>query len=307
VLNTLGVISMMQGDLRQARVSIEEAATLAASSSERVRALTNLAVLWDSDGYGGEAGRYGRLANDAALRMGDKMMQFWAQTGEIQEVLFAEGNWDETLERATAYLAATAAIGGHYLDPGIRLCRAYIYAARAEDAAAEEDLELALAAVNLRGRDVQAIAPTLNVAAGVNQLLGKHDHAVELVDRLLEIIRTSTVRAPGLRADNAAVFYRAGRADEWLELVRAKFAETGRVWAATLLCSGNAADAAEIYSHISSANEEAVARLLGAEQLIASGRRPEADVQLQKALSFYSRAGAPRIVAQAEALLAAAS
>jgi hypothetical protein len=103
------------------------------------------------------------------------------------------------------------------------------------------------------------------------------------------------------------VFYRAGRAAEWLEITRLQFAETGRIWAATLLCSGKAADAAEIYAHISTANEEAVARLLGAEQLIAAGRRPEAHVQLQKALAFYSRAGAPRIVAQAEALLAAAS
>jgi hypothetical protein len=79
------------------------------------------------------------------------------------------------------------------------------------------------------------------------------------------------------------------------------------VWAATLLCSGKAADAAEIYSHIGTTNEEAVARLVGANQLIAAGRRAEADVQLQKALAYYSRAGAPRIVTQAEALLAAAS
>ena len=86
-----------------------------------------------------------------------------------------------------------------------------------------------------------------------------------------------------------------------------KFAETGRVWAATLVCSGNAADAAEIYAQIGGAGEEAAARLLGAEQFIAAGRRPEADAQLQKALAFYSRAGAARIVAQAEALLAAAS
>ena len=249
VLNTIGVISMMQGNLRQARVHpIEEAANLAASSSERVRALTNLAVLWDSDGFTGEAGRYGSLANEAARRMGDKMMQFWVQTGEIQEELFGEGHWDEALERATAYLAATAAIGGHYLDPGIRLCRAYIHAARAEDAAAEEDLELALAAVDQSGGDVQAIAPTLNVAASVNQLLGKHDRAVELVDRLLDVLGPRPSVRPGSRG-NAAVFYRAGR-PRVAGALRLKFAETGRVWAATLVCSGNAADAAEIYAQI---------------------------------------------------------
>lgn len=192
------------------------------------------------------------------------------------------------------------------MDPTLRLCAAYIHAARAEDAVAEKHLGLALAVIDLSG-GVQAVAPNLNAAAQVNELLGKHDRAVELIDRVLDVLQTTSARSPGIRAENAVAFYRAGRADEWLQLARVKFAQTGRVWAATLLCSGNAADAGEIYAQIGGASEEAVARLLGAEQLIASGRRPEADVQLQKALGFYSRAGAPRIVAQAEALLAAAS
>jgi tetratricopeptide (TPR) repeat protein len=297
---------MLNGDLRQARAHLEEVVRRTTSSSERVRSLTNLAVLWDSDGYMGEATRYGRLANEAARRTGDKMQQFWVQTGEIQEELFGEGQWDEALERAATYLQETAAIGGHYMDPTILLCRAYIFAARGEDAAAEADLELALAAIDPSG-GVQAIAPNLNAAAQVNQLLGRHDRALELVDRLLDVLQSLSARAPGMRADNAAVFYRAGRANQWLEVITRICAETGRVWAATLVCSGRAADAAEIYAHGGQANEEAVARLLGAEQLIASGRRAEADVQLQKALAFYSRAGASRIVAQAEALLAAAS
>jgi class 3 adenylate cyclase len=306
VLGTLGVIGMLQGDLRQAKVHLEEALSRTTSSAERVRALTNIAVLWHSDGFAGEATRYGRLANETSRRMGDKMMQYWVETGEILEELFSEGRWDEALERIAAYLEATAAIGGHYMDPTLRLCAAYIYAARAEDAAAEKHLELALAGIDLSG-GVQAVAPNLNAAAQVNELLGKHDRAVELIDRVLDVLQATSARSPGIRAENAVAFYRAGRADEWLELARLKFAETGRVWAATLLCSGNAADAGEIYAQIGGASEEAVARLLGAEQLIAAGRRAEADVQLQKALGFYSRAGAPRIVAQAEALLAAAS
>jgi tetratricopeptide (TPR) repeat protein len=297
---------MLKGDLRQSRVHLEEVVSRTTSSSERVRALTNLAVLWDSDAYMGEATRYGRLANDAARRTGDKMQQFWVQTGEIQEELFGEGHWDEALERAAAYLEETAAIGGHYMDPTILLCRAYIFAARGEDAAADANLELALAAIDPSG-GVQASVPNLNAAAQVNQLLGRYDRALELVDRLLDVLQSLSARAPGFRADNAAVFYRAGRADEWLELIRRKCAETGRVWAATLVCSGKAADAAEIYAHGGQSNEEAVARLLGAEQLIASGRRPEAEVQLEQSLGFYTRAGARRIVAQAEALLAAAS
>jgi predicted ATPase/class 3 adenylate cyclase len=306
LLGTLGIIAMLRGDLRQARAYFEEVLGRTTSSAERVRALTNIAVLWHSDGFSGEATRYGRLANETSRRMGDKMMQYWVETGEILEELFGDGHWDEALERIAAYLEATSAIGGHYMDPTMQLCAAYIHAARAEDAAAVEQLELALAAIEPRS-DVQAVAPSLNTASQVYELLGEHDRAVALIDRLLNFLQTSSARAPALRAENAIAFYRAGRADEWVEISRSKLAETGRVWAATLVCSGNAADAAEIYAQIGGAGEEAAARLLGAEQLIAAGRRAEADAQLQKALAFYSRAGAQRIVAQAEALLAAAS
>jgi class 3 adenylate cyclase/tetratricopeptide (TPR) repeat protein len=306
VLGTLGVIGMLRGDLRHGRLHLEEVLSRTTSSAERVRALTNLAVLWHSDGFEGEATRYGRLANDAARRTGDKMMLFWVETGEILEELFGGGRWDEALERTASHLEATAAIGGHYLDPTVELCRAYIYAARAEDAVAEQHLERALAGIDLSG-GVQAIAPNLNAAAQVSELLGKHERSIELIDQLLEVLQTTAARSPGILAANAVAFYRAGRADKFLELVRLKFAETGRVWAATLLCSGNAADAAEIYARIGGPSEEAVARLLGAEQLIAAGRRAEANEQLEKALSFYSGVGARRIVAQAEALLAAAS
>jgi class 3 adenylate cyclase/tetratricopeptide (TPR) repeat protein len=306
VLGTLGVIALLRGDIRQSKAHFEEVLSRTTSSAERVRALTNLAVVWHSDGFSGEATRYGRLANEMSRRIGDKMMLFWVETGEILEELFGQGRWDEALERITAYLEATSAIGGHYMDPSMQLCAAYIYAARAEDAAAVEYLELALAAIEPRG-DVQAVAPSLNTASQVYELLGDHDRAVVLIDRLLDLLRTTTARSPAIRGENAVAFYRAGSADKWLELARLKFAETGRVWAATLVCSGKAADAAEIYAQIGGAGEEAAVRLLGAEQLIAAGRRAEADVQLQKALAFYSRAGAPRIVAQAEALLAAAS
>jgi tetratricopeptide (TPR) repeat protein len=287
-------------------VHLEEVLSRTTSSAERVRALTNIAVLWHSDGFAGEATRYGRLANEMSRRIGDKMMLFWVETGEILEELFGEGHWDDALERIAAYLDGTSAIGGHYQDPTMQLCAAYIHAARAEDAAAVEHLELALAAIEPRG-DVQAVAPSLSTASQVYELFGEHDRAVALIDRLLGFLQTATARAPGIRAENAVAYYRAGRADEWLEIARLKFAETGRVWAATLVCSGNAADAAEIYAQIGGASEEAVARLLGAEQLIAAGRRTEADMQLQKALVFYSRVGARRIVSQAEALLAAAS
>jgi hypothetical protein len=45
-------------------------------------------------------------------------------------------------------------------------------------------------------------------------------------------------------------------------------------------------------------------RRRAAEQLLAAGRRAEADEQLQKALAFWRRAGATYHIQQAEALLA---
>jgi hypothetical protein len=46
-------------------------------------------------------------------------------------------------------------------------------------------------------------------------------------------------------------------------------------------------------------------RLCAAEQLVAEGRRAEADEQLAQALAFYRSVGATRHVREAEALLAA--
>jgi class 3 adenylate cyclase/tetratricopeptide (TPR) repeat protein len=306
VLNTLGVIAMIKGDLRSARSFIEEAVSATSSSSERARGLTNLAVLWFTDGYPGEAYRQAQLAFETARRMGDRMTLFWLESGEIQEELFMEGRWDEALEQLNSWLERTAAVGGHYLEPGVRLIRAQIQAARGRDDDAERDLELALAALDPAG-GTQAVAPNLSGAAVVSQLLGRDDRAAELTDRLWEIAKDAPHRAPAMSGNAAVSIWRAGRADRWLELFTHRLAETGRAWPARLICSGRAAEAAELYAYIGSPFEEAAARLLGAEQLLDRGRRAEADIQLHQALAFYRSVGATRVIAQAEALFAAAS
>ena len=49
--------------------------------------------------------------------------------------------------------------------------------------------------------------------------------------------------------------------------------------------------------------DEAFARLRAAEAMAAAGRRPEADVQLERALAFYRSVGATVYVREAEAPL----
>ena len=49
------------------------------------------------------------------------------------------------------------------------------------------------------------------------------------------------------------------------------------------------------------------ARMLAAERFVADGRRPDADLQLQKALAIYRSVGATRYVRHAETLFAASA
>jgi hypothetical protein len=80
--------------------------------------------------------------------------------------------------------------------------------------------------------------------------------------------------------------------NRWLEAGRAAF-------------DGRFAVAADIYARMPFRPAEALARIRAAEQLIATGRRPEADAQLQRALAFWRSVGATLYIRQAEELLAA--
>ena len=70
--------------------------------------------------------------------------------------------------------------------------------------------------------------------------------------------------------------------------------------------SGDFAGAAQRYAEIGSLPDEAYARLCEAERLVRTGRRPEADSELQHALAFWRSVGATAYVREGEALLAAA-
>ena len=70
---------------------------------------------------------------------------------------------------------------------------------------------------------------------------------------------------------------------------------------------GDFAAAATSYANLGLQTYEARARLRVASDLVAAGRRPEADAQLARALAFYRSVGATRYIREGEALLAAAS
>jgi tetratricopeptide (TPR) repeat protein len=304
--NTLGVVSYLAGDLRQA---VEHYGPVIAGqphySSEYLRAVTNLAVVYFCDGYFGEAERLALAAVEAGTRTGDKPMLLWLEWSRIQSALYSAGRWDEALIDATAFLETVAPLGGHYGEPAMRLIRAQINAARGERELALRDVDEALAQIG-PATDRQSMLPSLVTAAHVNLLLGNRTEAKDVIETTMSIVREAPIRAPGIGGDGITTFVRTGFGREWLETSRS-FAETGRVWAAQLVCRGQTVDAADLYAHIASPEDEAVVRLLAAEQLVEAGRRAEADVQLHRALAYYRAAGAPALVRQAEALFAAAS
>jgi thioredoxin-like negative regulator of GroEL len=64
---------------------------------------------------------------------------------------------------------------------------------------------------------------------------------------------------------------------------------------------------AEIFAEIGHLPNEAYTRLRAAKQLVAEGRRTEADEQLRTALAFFRSVGATRYVREGEELLAASA
>jgi len=185
----------------------------------------------------------------------------------------------------------------------VRLTRAGILAARGDERA-ESDLEHALGQLDVT-KDAQVQIPTLLGGARVSLLLGDRQRAAELLDRAAPIARAFAHRAPVIPAEIVATIVRVDRTAVW-EDIFADAAPTRRIEALRLVLAGRTVEAAEMYARIGGPSEEAVVRLLAAQQLVDAGRRAEADVQLQRALAFYRAVGATRVVAEAEALFAAA-
>jgi tetratricopeptide (TPR) repeat protein len=305
-MNTRGVVEITAGKLRESLSTYRSVIDAGLSgSAEQTRAYMNLAVVWEADGYMDESHRLHELAIQSAMRQGDKAQILWLESSMIRGQLYLRGQWDEALERAEAFLAEVAPLGGHYLEPGLRAVRAGMLAARDETDEALRDIELVIE--QLVGRvDAQTVIPTNLELARSLIILGDLERARERIALAMPALGIARHRAPGVTSENAVTVVQTGFAEQWKKL-SAQMAETGRVWLARLIYEGRAADAAEIYDHISYPLEAAVARMLAAEQDAAAGRLREADEQLQSALPFFRAVGATRIVREADALLAAAS
>ncbi len=210
---------------------------------------------------------------------------------------YREGRWEEALDAADAYLAEVQ--NSHFHVWQALGTRGLIRLSRGDERGLD-DSATSIAAAR-RSVDSTVLPAALEVRARSLVLAGRHDEATEAMEEALRILETGIVR-PGYDLPHLVVTaLELGRDEERVLAI----ARPSR-WkdAAQSYLAGDFVRAADVYAEIGSPTDEAEARLRAGRSLLASGRRAEAEEQLQKALAFYASVGAARYVREAEALLA---
>jgi hypothetical protein len=150
--------------------------------------------------------------------------------------------------------------------------------------------------------------PTLSIALLIAAELGADDDVRRLGPELAKEMSTPSYGPPELLLiDGFLVLAKTGLRDEYARVLALLPRE--RPWADVgwALVEERYVDAADALAEIGDVASEAHARLLAAEQLVAAGRRAEADIQLEQALAFYRSVGATRYIQRGETLLAASA
>jgi class 3 adenylate cyclase/tetratricopeptide (TPR) repeat protein len=211
------------------------------------------------------------------------------------------GNWDRAERLTDSFLAVIDSGVSHYQEAGARMIRALIRYGRGDMERAFEEAERSTAAARAAG-DPQMITW---LARHAILLLGegRTEEASALIDEVSEtgffdyylVLEFGLAKAElGRAGELAGPLANADLGQGWLEGGRA-------------LSVGDFAAAATSFGSLGLATHEARARLLAASELVAAGRRREADEQLSRALAFYRSVRATRYIREGEALLAASA
>ena len=240
-------------------------------------------------------------AGQAAERMGQAFHRRYVRGGRTSYLWFV-GRWDEALAAAEAFIAE-AAESPHYLLPVNLRVRAKTRLVRDDDVTgALADTERAVDHAR-RNRDPQAIYPNLTFYADLLYRSGRVDEARAIVDEILDHWDAGEPLVGAPIVDEIVTLRQLAGPTRTRRLLTT--APTPRTDAALAVADGDFLRAAEGYARHGSVYEEARARVLGAEQLVAQGRRSEADAELERALEIFRSLGATRDIREAEALLTA--
>jgi class 3 adenylate cyclase/tetratricopeptide (TPR) repeat protein len=302
-LITTGTARVGRGDLSglaDLELGIEIAERLNAAVS-MVRGYKNLAsVLADL----GELSRSADLEQrglEAATRFGDQYNIRWFEA-ELGIHAYLAGSWDHAGELFDRFIGTVDAGAPHYMAAWIRQVRAKMRVARGDLAGAEADLAISRPFARSSG-EAQVLLPLLADSALIAALVDGPGAVDEVEALLAELVESAGSHAGGYWT---CIMAFALALVERPDAVSRVIVPSPSRWLAVaeMVSQGQYAEAANALAAMGARPEEAIARLLSARALIASGRRPEGEADLRHALEFWRRVGATHHIGLADAMLA---
>jgi len=268
------------------------------------RAYTNLGVAWTARGDHQRAIDVWLEGASVAERDGDTNGAMFIR-GNVVGQRYELGEWDDALAEASELLATPGL--SLYQEPLLRSVRAAILEARGRSDEAFLEMQRAL----VRSREIdesQSVWPTViewarflrrrgrlaEAAAALGEVadaVAANESVGEIHDWVLMLVRD--LRDTGRTEDAAAIVRRLPDGD-WSDACRALVEGADGRLLGILESMGNHRLLAE-------------AQLTAAGRLVAEGRHDEAQGYLDAATAFYRRVGATAVLAEADAIAAAAS
>jgi tetratricopeptide (TPR) repeat protein len=306
VLNNIGAARVRAGDVGGVE-DLEESVAIseAINSAESVRGYGNLASTVTDLGELERRAEALERGVAAAKRFGLGEHLGWLNAMLLWQP-FWDGRWDEASHALDGVIDEFEA-SGYWMETPCRWLRARIELGRGDERRAVEDAERGIERARL-AKDPQMLWPALSLGARVYASTDPL-RAGQMVNEVL--------------ADWQAREYFLPVASEWLQNIAIALDVLGRTgeladaassasaipWleAAVAYSTGDFAGASDMYNKLGAFSEEAYARLAAARAHVEAGRRAEADVQLERALAFFRRAGATADVREGEALMAASA
>jgi tetratricopeptide (TPR) repeat protein len=301
-LTTIGSAKEYVGDTT-GRQDLERAVEVgrAANSPMVAGALNNLTVFLDTEDVR-HVVALSRQAQEEAKRFGDEGLLKFLRGNEIA-ALWILGEWDEALSRADDLIAECERGAENILEGATRLFRGYMQLARGNRGEALPDFRRALELARGRAEgDPDMLLPALVRNAWAELQLGHLEDARAFFTEALPHLEAHPQSRPWAVAEVAVDL---GTTSVVREALLEQPSSTGRQ-AMLALLEGDFAEAAAQYDNAHILLFAAETRLRLAEQLVAEGRRAEADGEIAKALAFYRPIGATLFVDRGERLLAEA-
>jgi class 3 adenylate cyclase/tetratricopeptide (TPR) repeat protein len=276
-------------------------ASAANAADDLSRGEGNLAYLHWTHGRLKEANDHWDTAIAFAERFGQAGYVRWYRAAMSRRYEF--GDWDGAFNVVGSLLAEVEAGSPFYLAPQCYMIRAYIRIGRDDVEGALTDTERAIDLVR-SVKDPQEFFLTLSQGAQVFLECGDRMRAGALVGECLgELTPMKMSGSMDAMPNIALVLALLGRANEF-DTVPPPVFDNPWFESASAIAAGDLRQAAEVFAEMGAVSLEARVRLLMAGALLQHGRRSEADIELQRALTFYRSVGATRYIREGEALRA---